>query len=451
MMHEQLIRLAIVMCAAFLHYAPLTIAAERQIPTAVNIRAFTAEQDGQLEVLVRMPLGAVKNVQFPVRGDSEILDLAQLQTMLSGIAEHWVATNVEIRDRGLVLSRPAVVATRLSIISDPSFNSFASAQTRFAAPELATDEEVLWQQLWLDVRLRYPLEGEAHVLDLEPHVAQLGVNVTTRLTIVGRDGERVVTFEGDPGAIVLFPRWRDTATAFIAKGVRAVIGVADIALFVLCLALPFRRYRDVAPAAGAFVIVSVVSMLALRTGLVTLDLWWRTAFDLFAALLLLLLAAANVVNRVTPRRRALFALIAGLVFGVLTALRFDAALQYAGDNTSIATVTYALGFALTVIALIAIAIPVLKFLFSFGRAETLERIIVAALAADTAWGWIVERGVLLRRIPLSAPLAESPISTLLIGVLVVAVLACVLWSVDRWLKSLGFTEPSIRSSSESPA
>lgn len=450
MTYVQLTRLAIVVCMA-LFYTPFAHTAERQIPTAVNIRAYAAEQGGQLDVLVRMPLGAVKNVQFPVREDTEILDLAQLQTMLAGLAEHWVASNFEFRDRGLVLARPTIAGTRLSIISDLSFDSYSGAQQRFATPDLATTEEVLWQQVWLDVHLRYPLEAQAHVLELEPHVAQLGVTVTTQLTIVADGGERALTFEGDPGEIFLFPRWRDTAMQFIGNGVRAVIGAADVAIFLFCLALPFRRFRDVLPATTAFVAAALVSLVALRSGFVALDLWWRTVFDVLAALILLLVAAANVVNRVTPRRRALFALIAGLILGVAIALRLDAVMQYAGDNTTVATITYAIGWAFTVFAFIAVSIPVVKFLFSFGRAETLERIIIAALAADTAWGWLVERGALLQRIPLSSRVDEAMTASILYGLLALALLAGVLWLVDRWLKSLGFTEEAVRTNSESPA
>jgi len=459
MMHAQMTRLAplpavlllaTIAVAAVFVYAPVAGAVERPIPTAVNIRAYAAEQGGQLDVLVRMPLGAVKNVQFPVRPDTQTLDLAQMQTMLAGIAEHWVAANFEVRDRGVVIARPGVVAARLSIISDASFNSFALAHEHFAAAPLATSEEVLWQQVWLDTHLRYPLASGAHVVTIEPHVAQLGVNVTTQLTLVDERGERALTFEGDPGAIFFSPRWRDTAAQFIGKGVSAVIGTADIAVFVFCLALPFRRLRDVLPATATFVSSLLVALIAVRSGLVSIDLWWRTLFDVLAAVALLLVAAANVINRVTPRRRALLALVAGLIFGCLSALRLEDVLQYAGDNRTLAGASYCIGMALVIVALIVVSIPLLRFLFSFGRAETLERIIVAALAADTAWGWLVERGELLQRIPLSPRIEEGMASAVTLAVFGAALLGAVLWLVNRWLKSLGFAEEAVRTSSESP-
>src|ERR1700754_2305508 len=137
----RLLLLTAIVCVGLFCFAPIAGAMERQIPTAVNIRAYAAEQGAHLDVLVRMPLQAVKNVQFPIRGDAGTLDLAQLQTMLPGIAEYWIAGNFEIRDRAIVLSRPQVVATRLSIISDLSFNSFSRALQRFAAPDLAASEE----------------------------------------------------------------------------------------------------------------------------------------------------------------------------------------------------------------------------------------------------------------------------------------------------------------------
>jgi hypothetical protein len=127
--------LTVAACAVMCLFAPVSGAAERPIPAAVNIRAFAVEQGDGLDVLVRMPLGAVKNVQFPIRGD-EYLDLAQLRTMLPGIAEHWIARSFEVSNHATVLARPAVMGTRLSISSDASFNSFAGATARFTAADL---------------------------------------------------------------------------------------------------------------------------------------------------------------------------------------------------------------------------------------------------------------------------------------------------------------------------
>jgi len=44
-----------------------------------------------------------------------------------------------------------------------------------------------------------------------------------------------------------------------------------------------------------------------------------------------------------------------------------------------------------VAAAIALLVPALSFLFSFARTERVELIVVSALAADTAWGWLDEK------------------------------------------------------------
>jgi hypothetical protein len=443
--------LAAIVLALLCGIAPLANAAERPIPAAVNIRAFAVEQGDNLDVLVRMPLGAVKNVQFPVGGDTGALDLAQMRTMLTGIAEHWVAANFAIRQGKTVVARPQIAGTRLSIISDPSFNAYASAAARFAAPELLASEQVFWQQVWLDAHLRYTLDKTARVVSIEPRVAHLGVIVSTQLTIIDAGRERTLSFEGDPGRIFLAPRSRDTASQFFAMGIRAVVASADVAVFLFCLALPFRRLRDAWPAAGTFAVAMCLALIAIRSGWLTPDLWWRSLLDVCAAAVLLLVAAANVVNRVTPRRRASFAFVAGGIFGLLSGLRLDAFAQYAADNQFTATASFGIGLVLTSIALMMLSIPVLRLLFAYTRAETLERIIVAALAADTAWSWLLERGGVLRRIPMSTPLQEGLPSTLVIGLLAAIVLAGVLWLIDRWLKYLGFVDEAPRTNSESPA
>ena len=49
------------------------------------------------------------------------------------------------------------------------------------------------------------------------------------------------------------------------------------------------------------------------------------------------------------------------------------------------------GAVLTMAGVMALLVTACSFLFSLARVEYLERIIVSALAADTAWGWFGER------------------------------------------------------------
>jgi hypothetical protein len=182
----------------------------------------------------------------------------------------------------------------------------------------------------------------------------------------------------------------------------------------------------------------VLSALAVGIGLASDSLWFRSLVDVGVAAAIVLLAAANIINHVGARRRALFALVAGAIFGLLSAFRFAAVEQFAGDHPILAATAYTLGIVLTVVLAIALFIPLLRLLFSFGRVESLQRIIVSALAADTVWSWLLERWSQFRRVPFQTEFGASLTATTLSALAGAALLGGVLWFLNKWLKSHGF-------------
>jgi len=94
-----------------------------------------------------------------------------------------------------------------------------------------------------------------------------------------------------------------------------------------------------------------------------------------------------------------FACCAGLIFGSSTALALEPTLQFGGSHPLVSVLAFCAGAAATLVAAAAIIIPVMSYLFSRARTERIERIIVSALAADTAWGWLTERWSQLAKIP----------------------------------------------------
>src|SRR5579864_8254830 len=108
-------------------FGPFVHAADRPTPEIVNIKAFARLEGRQLELLVRVPLAAIKDVQFPTRGAAGALDLDAMKSMLPGAARYWIAGLFEALDGGVALPRPEVAGTRLSISSDRSFDSYAGA------------------------------------------------------------------------------------------------------------------------------------------------------------------------------------------------------------------------------------------------------------------------------------------------------------------------------------
>jgi hypothetical protein len=418
--------------------AAIVGAATRPVPEAVSIKIFVRQESDSLDLLVRVPLAAVKDIQFPTRGDAGYLDLDALKSMLPGAAEHWIAGGFDVFDHGELVPRPEVDQPRIATIADQSFDSYQSALDHLGAPPIAATENLFLDQVWFDMRLRYRLASPQPVVALEPDVAGWGVRVSTDLEIVDAGGQvRSLTFQGNPGRIYLAPRWTDAGRQFIDRGIRFVRSTAPLLLFVFCLVLPFRRYGPAAPAVVAFVSAFLVGLLASTLGLTVDAVWFPPLLAALEVVAILLAAFANIADRVTPRRRTVFACCAGLIFGASTALDLEAALQFAGAHTLVSVLAFSAGAAATLVIAAAIVIPVMSYLFSRARTERVERIIVSALAADTAWGWLTERWSQLAKIPLGVVLGIGDAAMVLRALAVLVLLGGALWFLNEWLKSSG--------------
>jgi hypothetical protein len=261
---------SLVLLAAIVH------AATRPIPDVVNVKVFVRLDNGPLDLLVRVPLAAVKDIQFPTRGEAGYLDLEALPSMLPGAADHWIAGGFEVFDHGEPASRPEVDQPRIATISDQSFDSYQSAIDHLGAPPVAATENLFLDQVWFDMRLRYRLASQQPAIAIEPNVAGWGVRVSTDLKIVDAGGQvRSLTFEGNPGRIYLAPRWTDAGRQFMDRGTRFVRSTAPLLLFLFCLVLPFRRYRPAIPPVVAFVSTLLVGLLASTLGLTFETVWFR--------------------------------------------------------------------------------------------------------------------------------------------------------------------------------
>src|SRR5512134_3230651 len=89
---------------ACLHAAP----AAHEIPRSVTVHAFVRADAGTLRVLVRVPLAAMRDIDFPQRGN--FLDLARIGPAMRDGVERWILPDLQLFADARVLPRPAVVA-----------------------------------------------------------------------------------------------------------------------------------------------------------------------------------------------------------------------------------------------------------------------------------------------------------------------------------------------------
>ena len=69
--------------------------AAHDIPNDVQVQAFVKPDGRRLQLLMRVPLLAMREVDFPRRGIG-ILDLARADAAFSNAARLWIADNVEL-------------------------------------------------------------------------------------------------------------------------------------------------------------------------------------------------------------------------------------------------------------------------------------------------------------------------------------------------------------------
>ena len=364
-----------------------------EIPERVAVRAYVQHDRSTLRLLVRVPLEAMRDVDFPLRDDGS-LDLVRVRPLLHDAAQLWIANSISITADGRALGGAQITGARVALPNDRGFESFATARTQFGRAPLAT-EIVPWQQLLFDVALEYPLPAAGARLVLHPDLAQLGIRTTSVVHVIEQDGrERVLTYSGNPGAVALDPAWYQTFAQFLREGFQHILGGFDHLLFVFCLVLPLRRWQSLVTIVTAFTLAHSLTLGAAALGFVPTVAWFPALVETLIAGSIVWLAVENLIlpaERLERRWPIAFAF--GLVHGFGFSFALGETLQFAGGNLVSALAAFNVGVELGQLAVLAAAVPVLWLVrrhVGLPR-ERLVTIVGSAFIAHSAWHWLVER------------------------------------------------------------
>lgn len=368
-----------------------------EIPERVAIRAFVQRDGGRLHLFVRVPLEAMRDVEFPLRADGS-LDLVKVRTLLPDAARLWIAQGLSITADGRALDAPRLLDARVALPNDRAFESLAAARASFARPALDS-QIVQWKQVLLDVTLQYSLPREDAALVLRPDLAHLGVNTTSVIHIVDADGgDRVLTYSGNPGDVALDPSWYETTLQFTAHGFRHILGGVDHLLFLFCLVLPVRRWRSLLQIVTAFTVAHSLTLAAAALGQAPDALWFPPLVELLIALSIVWLAIENVLltgDRLASRWPVAF--LFGLVHGFGFSFALGETLQFAGSNLVGALLAFNIGVEGGQLVVLAALLPLLWCVRRYADVGRDRAVIIvgSALVAHSAWHWSVERGAVL--------------------------------------------------------
>ncbi len=377
------------------------------IPNDVTVQAFLKPAGERLHLLVRVPLRAMRDVDFPSRGRENYLDLERTQSLLPDAARLWISDFIDVYEDDAVLPKPRVVETRLSLPSDRSFTSFDDAMAHVAGPKLNTD--VFWDQVMLDVLFEYPIRSDRARFSINPGgLSRLGVRVVTVLRFLPPGGAvRAFEFDADPGLVRLDPQWYQAAGRFVQLGFEHIIDGIDHLLFLFCLVIPFRRFRALIPVVTAFTVAHSITLIASAYNLAPSALWFPPLIETLIAVSIVYMAIENIVGGATVTRRWMIAFGFGLIHGFGFSFALRQTLQLAGSHMLTSLLSFNVGVELGQLLVLALLIPALDLLFRYAVAERMGTIILSALVAHTAWHWMMERWGVLRQYRLQWPAFDA--------------------------------------------
>lgn len=424
---------ALLAAFALAGHASLTLAHE--IPGRVTVLAFVKPEAGRLRVLVRAPLEAMRDVDFPQRG-AGYLDLARSGALAMESAQVWIAGSLRAFERGEARPAARVVAARISLPSDRAFATYDGALATLLGPPLDPATDVPWNQAALDVLLEYPIVSPASDFALEPLFGRLGVHTTTVLRFQSPTGvERAYQYIGDPGLVRLDPRWHHAAWQFVTLGVRHILGGLDHLLFVLCLVIPFRRPRPLVLIVTAFTVAHSITLVSAAIGIVPDALWFPPLIETLIAASIVYMALENVVGA-RLERRWMIAFGFGLVHGFGFSFALRESLQFAGSHLAVSLVTFNLGVEIGQLLVVALAVPLLALLVRRVR-ERVAVVILSALVAHSAWHWMLDRGAALRGYDVTWPVLDLAFAaSAMRAALVLLIIGGAAWAVSEAYRRL---------------
>ena len=406
------------------------------IPSRVTVHAFVKPEGNQLTALLRIPMEAFSEISFPLRGPG-YLQFSEAEFSLNDAARIYITESMHFFENGEELTEKELVATRVSLPSNRSFTSFEEALDNVLSPPLDDSVDLFWRQGELDVLVRYPIASEQSDFSVNPELGTLSNQTTTVLRFLVPGGaERVFNYLGNPGLVILDPRWHQAALRFVDMGFNHILDGLDHLLFLFCLVIPLRSIRALIPVVTSFTIAHSITLISSAFGMAPSALWFPPLIETLIALSIVYMAFENIVGaRLEHRWMLSFGF--GLVHGFGFSFVFSDTLQFAGGHLFSSLLAFNVGVEIGQILVLILVIPLLNILFKFFVKERVGTILLSALLAHSAWHWMLERGFVLNQYQMQMPPLDALFFAALMrwGMLLIIVVA-ILWGMyelfRRW-------------------
>jgi len=360
-----------------------------EIPNDVVVRTIIKPDEDKINLLIRVPLEAMRDMNFPTTGPG-YLELEKMPELTMDAAEIWLGNFIDVYEEKNKIKEWQIEKTRISLPSDRSFGQYNTAYNSMFSPSL-NNTLIHYRQALLDVLITYPIESVSSKFSADINFGGLGINTTTIMTFVSTDDvSRLYQFKGSPGLVELDPSWLNAFFRFVSSGVEHIFMGIDHLLFILCLILPCRRIRSLIIVITAFTVAHSITLVASALGTVPSGLWFPPFVETFIAFSILYMAIENILKSEQERRWPMV-FIFGLLHGFGFSFALSETMQFAGSHLITSLLAFNLGVELGQIIIICITVPIINLVFQWTEKERILTVIASVIVAHTAWHWMLDR------------------------------------------------------------
>jgi hypothetical protein len=372
------------------------------IPDEIVLQSYVKPQPNQLQVLLRIPLLAISDANLPKDGTG-YLAMPFLDPALREAANQ-ISNGILFLEGDERLTRYDLANARISLPSDRSFDTYDAALARVRGAKLPDTTQVYYNQGFFDLELHFPIQSQESAFSMRVLFGRgLANRTATYITFIRPDGAvRAFRIHDDTPLVRLDPKAYQAGWVFLKAGFYRFLDGLDHLLFIIVLALPFRRARDLVKPIAAFAIAHSITLTFAAFGLARVDTWFAPTIGALIALSLVYVSIENGVGRGFPtsaenpsrprfRHRWVVALVFGIFHGLGFAIALQETLQFAGSHPIAALVAYNVGLELGTLIILAIVLPAANVLFSQVLSERAGILVSSVLIGHAGWHWMTER------------------------------------------------------------
>ena len=386
-------------CAA--SCAQNALAHEFKLDAVIN--AFVKIEPGEAQLVVRAPLYLFKSVKFPVNNIEIDVDKSApaLERALAAIQQ-----DITLFENG----RPLVASHatgRLSLPSDRSFESYEQASRHVAEP-LERGTSIYIDQGYVDARITYPMGSPGSEFAIRTTAGrELGdyLKLALRYMPPSEDGRAMVITSGS-GTVALNPTWVRAASGFVGIGIAHILTGYDHLLFLLCLVIPLRGWRQILSVITVFTVAHSFTLLGSALNLAPSGTWFPPFVETAIAASIVYMALENIMG-VDLKRRVLITGLFGLVHGFGFSYGLQENFQFAGTHLLVSLFAFNVGIEIGQIVVLAVMLPALAVVRRHVLPGRVGMIILSAIVADTGWHWMIDRADVLWKTPWPRPSAAG--------------------------------------------